>query len=184
MVSSIYIAIALFHITTSFGLNMRRQEDPTGTAPASVTGIQTPRPHQAGMTANCNKFHKIVSGDDCVTLARDYGISRDEFWAWNPTVHKPSCDNLYPNTYVCVGIVSTSTSPTPTPGPTSTPKPSPIQPGTVDYCQKYYKVQSGDYCFKVADLADILLADFYTWNPEIDSVCSNLLLGFWVCIGI
>lgn len=53
-----------------------------------------------------------------------------------------------------------------------------IVPGTA-----YYKVATGDNCFKLmTTFGNFTLADFYSWNPDVGNDCSNLLLNYYVCI--
>ncbi|KAI1842156.1 hypothetical protein JX265_005733 [Neoarthrinium moseri] len=52
-------------------------------------------------------------------------------------------------------------------------------------CIVTYVVQPGDYCNKIRDhFNDVWsLEDFYKWNPQVDSFCSNLYPGEVVCVG-
>ncbi|KAK0639731.1 hypothetical protein B0T16DRAFT_247783 [Cercophora newfieldiana] len=65
-------------------------------------GISTPTPTQPGMVANCNRFHKVASGDQCGTIASRYGVSLANFYSWNPGVGN-NCQSLWLDTYCCVG---------------------------------------------------------------------------------
>ncbi|KAK9778158.1 hypothetical protein SCAR479_05128 [Seiridium cardinale] len=58
--------------------------------------------------------------------------------------------------------------------------------GYDDNCTVTYVVQSGDYCNKIRDQFNDTwsLDDFYSWNPEVDSSCSNLYPGEVVCVGM
>lgn len=62
--------------------------------------------------------------------------------------------------------------------------PTPVQPGITTDCDSFHLVVSGDVCGAIAKVANISLADFYSWNPTIGSTCDNLWLGFYVCVGI
>jgi hypothetical protein len=55
------------------------------------------------MTKNCNSFYKVQSGDGCYDIANQYGISLDNFYAYNPAVGD-DCSKLCPDNLVCVGI--------------------------------------------------------------------------------
>ncbi|GAB1317701.1 hypothetical protein MFIFM68171_07911 [Madurella fahalii] len=87
--------------------------------------VQTPSPIQDGMTGGCNKFHKVVSGDNCQTVAAQHNITLSDFYAWNPAVGT-QCTMLQLNVWVCVGydarllpkrgVVALET-PVPTPAP-------------------------------------------------------------------
>lgn len=81
----------------------------TTTSSASTTtpanGISTPTPYQAGMATNCNKFHLVVSGDQCGTIASNAGITLANFYAWNPAVGS-TCAYLDLRDYVCIGTLT------------------------------------------------------------------------------
>lgn len=44
-------------------------------------------------------------------------------------------------------------------------------------------VESGDGCWAISNDVGISLDDFYAWNPAVNTDCSLLLTGFYVCIG-
>ncbi|KAI1383119.1 uncharacterized protein F4822DRAFT_93145 [Hypoxylon trugodes] len=58
--------------------------------------------------------------------------------------------------------------------------------GYVASCTSTYTVQQGDTCNKIINTfnGNFTLQEFYTWNPQVDSVCSNLFVGEVVCIGV
>ncbi|OKL64629.1 hypothetical protein UA08_00943 [Talaromyces atroroseus] len=63
--------------------------------------------------------------------------------------------------------------------------PSPTQLGIISTCNAYYLVQKGDYCDTViSKFGNYTLSDFYNWNPAVKSDCSQLLDGYYVCIGV
>ncbi|KAK4665398.1 hypothetical protein QC763_401460 [Podospora pseudopauciseta] len=69
-------------------------------------------------------------------------------------------------------------------GPTSTPtNTSPQMPGLPSTCWLFHTVETGDTCEIIAASYGVTLAQFYAWNPEINSTCTNLWLGFAVCVG-
>jgi hypothetical protein len=72
----------------------------TSTSPSVVT----PTPIQEGMAKNCDEFYKVQSGDGCYAIATEYGISLDDFYAYNPAVGN-DCSQLYPDNFVCVGLM-------------------------------------------------------------------------------
>lgn len=61
---------------------------PTQTSTSSTTATSTTAsavsPTQTGMPANCSKYHQAVDGDGCWAIANEYGITLDQFYAWNP----------------------------------------------------------------------------------------------------
>ena len=46
----------------------------------------------------------------------------------------------------------------------------------------FIKIQDGDYCDKLSVTYSIALKDFYFLNPEINTNCTNLLLGLAYCV--
>jgi hypothetical protein len=47
-------------------------------------------------------------------------------------------------------------------------------PGIVSNCAKFYQVNA----------AGITLAQFRSWNTQIDESCTNLWVDYYVCIGV
>ncbi|KAJ3492168.1 hypothetical protein NLG97_g5463 [Lecanicillium saksenae] len=80
---------------------------PTSSTPSSTTspnGIQTPQPAQPNMVDYCNKFVFVKTGDQCISIASNAGISLEHFIKWNPSVGS-DCTGLWANTYACVGAI-------------------------------------------------------------------------------
>ncbi|CRG89961.1 hypothetical protein PISL3812_07001 [Talaromyces islandicus] len=69
-------------------------------------------------------------------------------------------------------------------GPTATSSSSsaPVYPQAAASCQKYYTVESGDYCLQVEAKVGITASQLQDWNPGLDEACSNLWLGYQYCI--
>ncbi|KAJ5934389.1 hypothetical protein N7466_003936, partial [Penicillium verhagenii] len=81
--------------------------------------------------------------------------------------------------------LTTSTS-TSTVSTTTTP-PAEVMPDEAskcNKCNKWHTVVSGDGCQAIADQYDILLSDFYIWNPSVGTSCASLWLGYAVCVGV
>lgn len=154
----------------------------TTTKPSN--GITTPTPVQDGMVGNCDAFHKVVDGDGCTDIASKYGISRSQFYAWNPAIGT-DCKALWLDTYVCVSIIgvgpSTTVSSTPTNGIAT---PTPIQDKMVSNCDAFHKVVDGDGCDKIASKYGISTKQFYTWNPSVGDSCKSLWIDYYVCVSI
>lgn len=135
------------------------------------------------MTTNCNKFHKVVSGDTCGAIASAAGISVSDFYSWNPSV-KTDCSLLFLDYYVCTGIIGGSSPPTTTTPGNGISTPTPTQDGMTGNCNKFYKVKSGDTCGSIASSSGISLVNFYAWNPAVKSDCSLLFLDYYVCVNV
>ncbi|KAH1341232.1 hypothetical protein KXX33_004853 [Aspergillus fumigatus] len=91
------------------------------------------------------------------------------------------CTNLGLDYYVCVHVPSAT--PPPPPQPTSSGL-EPQMPGIVSNYAKFYQVKSGDSCWSIENAAGITLAQFRSWNTQIDESCTNLWVDYYVCIGV
>ncbi|KAL4861861.1 hypothetical protein BDV12DRAFT_203586 [Aspergillus spectabilis] len=161
----------------------------TTTSPPG-NGIATPTPIQSGMVTNCDDFYLVVPNDSCFDIAAEAGIPLQTFYDWNPALGT-SCGGLWPDYYVCVGIIgqsptitTTTTSRTTTTTGNGIATPTPTQPSMVGNCDRFYLVVSNDSCFDIAAEAGIALADFYRWNPAVGNNCGGLWPDYYVCIGI
>jgi len=70
--------------------------------------------------------------------------------------------------------VSSATSPV--------PKPTNALEQSNSRCAQWYEVQEGDYCDSISIMQSISLKDFYFLNPELNTECTNLLLGLSYCV--
>ncbi|KAI1346447.1 hypothetical protein F5Y01DRAFT_297788 [Xylaria sp. FL0043] len=130
-----------------------------------------------GYTPNCTSLYIVRSGDTCNAI-RDYFLdtfSLADFYSWNPQVNSV-CSNLYVGEVVCVGVGNSTTPPAACP--------LPIKPGLISTCKKCYKVVSGDTCAGIVSEYSISLAQLDAWNPDINSGCTNLEIGYNYCVGI
>ncbi|KAK3681706.1 hypothetical protein B0T22DRAFT_502239 [Podospora appendiculata] len=161
---------------------------PAATSTTSAgNGIATPTPVQPNVATNCNKFHKVVSGNQCGTLAAQYGISLANLYAWNPTVGT-ACAGLWADYYICVGVIgsipNTSIRTTTTSAGNGIATPTPILTGMIASCKKFHLVVSGNQCGTLATQYGITMANFYAWNTGVGSSCGSLWAGYYVCVGI
>ncbi|KAI8369198.1 hypothetical protein EDC96DRAFT_440893 [Choanephora cucurbitarum] len=51
---------------------------------------------------DCEKYHKVSSHDNCISVAKSNGISVNQFYDMNPSIHRGSCDNLLTGGTYCV----------------------------------------------------------------------------------
>lgn len=157
----------------------------TTTTSSTATG---PTPTQTGIVSTCNQWYQAVSGDTCEVIANKYGtFTVATFESWNPAVGT-SCSSLFLGYCYCVGTTTSPTTKisTTTAAATSTTSsgPQPEQSGIASNCNKYHLVVSGDTCAAIETNAGITSANFLAWNKAINSACSNLFLGYYVCIGV
>ncbi|ESZ90355.1 LysM domain-containing protein [Sclerotinia borealis F-4128] len=160
----------------------------TTTSTTTTTTATGPTPTQTGIVSNCNQWYQAVAGDSCEGIANKYGtFTVATFESWNPAVGT-SCRSLLLGDYYCVGTTTSPTTKisTTTAAATSTTAsgPQPEQSGIASNCNKYYLVGSGDNCAAIETNAGITPANFLAWNKAINSACTNLLLGYYVCIGV
>ncbi|SPQ21516.1 05f4d12e-4c34-47ca-9eeb-bd15fa2afc2d [Thermothielavioides terrestris] len=73
------------------------------TTTATTTTVVTPTPTQSGMVDNCDKFAFAVANSTCFDIAQNNSITLQDFYMWNAGVGT-DCQNLWANTYYCVGI--------------------------------------------------------------------------------
>lgn len=146
------------------------------------------------MAKNCNRFHLVKGGDTCLTVADQFGITFEQFLAWNPSVG-PACTGLWLANNYCTGTIgfqppvttTTRTTTRPPTTPTSTGNgvntPLPTQPGMVRNCNRFYKVKSGDTCAKIGAAYGITAKRIFDWNTSVKADCTGLWLNVEVCVG-
>ncbi|XWW92082.1 hypothetical protein V2A60_000004 [Cordyceps javanica] len=138
--------------------------------------VTPPAPTPSGSTSNCYEWHVVVSGDDCSKIGTEYGLTLDQLRQWNPQL-KADCSNLLLDDAYCVYGDSAAT----TLFSYATP-PAPTPSGTTDKCYQWHVVVSGDYCAKIESQFNITMAEFQSWNPQMNNDCTNLLLGEAYCV--
>ncbi|KAG8624903.1 hypothetical protein KVT40_006654 [Elsinoe batatas] len=130
-----------------------------------------------GQSQACTFTAAAWSGLTCATFASQWSLSTETFISWNPSVGANCANGLVPGNKYCVEGGTAST-PAPPGAPSST------QPGINSNCANFYPVASGDFCQKIADQFRITVANFLSWNTAINSACSNLQPGYFVCVGL
>jgi len=185
----------------------------TTKAKTATSAPSGPSPTQEGIIKTCNKWHLVVKDEFCQTVVDKEKISLENFYKWNSAVGT-DCKGLWLGYYVCVGVsggttttkkptATTKKPTTTTKKPTTTAKkpttttkketstttksaPPAVktQPGVVSKCKKFHKVASGEGCWAVENKYKITHANFAKWNPMLDDTCSNMWLGYSVCIGV
>ncbi|KAL9037145.1 MAG: hypothetical protein Q9214_005828, partial [Letrouitia sp. 1 TL-2023] len=163
-------------------------------------------------------FEKISYPNDCAALASSNGISYTQFRAYNPSINQ-DCTNLLSGTRICVGLPGLAYNGTTIGGATITKTdqyasstvapPTNVATGTTRKCGKYYNVQpgeicekvalnnsigttsqcyqwhvvkAGDYCYAIQQTYGITFAQLQQWNPSIDDTCGSLVIGDAYCV--
>ncbi|KAL4811651.1 hypothetical protein BDW67DRAFT_190092 [Aspergillus spinulosporus] len=162
--------------TTTSDTTTTKTTTTTTTAPSNS-------PTMPGIAENCDAFHKISSGDQCGTIAARYSITVDQLKSWNSEINE-DCTNLWLEYYICVHVPGATTTTSQVPEPTGGSGPTPQMPGIVDNCKSYHLIKSGDSCWSIYTNAGITFEQFRRWNTQINAACSNLWLGYYVCVGL
>jgi hypothetical protein len=112
-----------------------------------------------------------VTGGTCESVAAANSITADRFFELNPTLNKPSCNNMFSGCSYCVAkdIVG------------------PICP--TDYnakCDKFDEIKTGDICFAIVQRNPPLsLNQLFEWNPSIHNpACDNLVPSCKYCVNV
>ncbi|KAI6779853.1 carbohydrate-binding module family 50 protein [Emericellopsis cladophorae] len=164
-------------------------------------------PVHPGQPEDCNGWHKVVSGDDCQSVPRDYGITFDQFLEWNPAVSSDCLTNFWLGQAYCVSTgerassaqptasepLSSSTSSVPS-APSSDVETSSLASSTI---QEEYSTRHPSITFNITSTTiDRAWPPEKTkegstpdqprraWNPVLDQDCSGLFVNWWVCVGV
>ncbi|KAI9368307.1 hypothetical protein BJX61DRAFT_546657 [Aspergillus egyptiacus] len=57
-------------------------------------------------------------------------------------------------------------------------------PGIAENCDAFYLISSGDQCDSIASRHSIIIDQLKSWNGEINDNCSNLWLGYYICVHV
>ncbi|TLD25414.1 hypothetical protein PspLS_05917 [Pyricularia sp. CBS 133598] len=159
---------------------------PTTTAPTTPPPSSpnaTPQPVQDGMVNNCNRFHRVVPGDNCWAVANQYGITQEQIVQWNTGIGGAACGGMWPDYYLCIGI---SSSGLPTRPPPAANTPQPVQPGMVAGCKRFHFVTGGQTCETIAPQYGVSIADVIRWNSGAGSdwLAVTEVVGTWSTYGL
>ena len=142
---------------------------------------------QLCMSHTC-QIYTVQENDTCYGIVQSWNntFTISQLASWNIDINR-DCDNLEQlvGDQICLSFLGNTSVPTQTAAPTaSTPAPVPtnVVSGTKTRCARYYTVVAGDSCALISQREDISLPDFYFLNPEINSTCGNLFLGYSYCV--
>ncbi|KAH8744381.1 LysM domain-containing protein [Diaporthe sp. PMI_573] len=160
--------------------------DPTPYTPPTSTSVDwsfTPTPSLAGMPDDCQAYYLAEENDTCRTVLASYSyVTQEQFFEWNPALDG-NCDGLWLGYYYCVANFN-STSEVPLPTVTERPTTS-MAPGSVASCTAWYSSTPDDTCDTIASVfGRFSQADFVSWNPSLDSACSNLQPSLYYCVAV
>lgn len=160
--------------------------DPTPYTPPTSTSVDwsfTPTPSLAGMPEDCQAYYQAEENDTCRTVLAAYAyVTEEQFFEWNPALNG-SCDGLWLGYYYCVANFN-STSEVPLPTVTEAPTAS-TAPGSAPSCTAWYSTTPDDSCDTIVSMfGRFSQADFVSWNPSLDSTCSNLKPSLYYCVAV
>ncbi|KAI0814080.1 hypothetical protein GGR55DRAFT_687075 [Xylaria sp. FL0064] len=153
-----------------------------GYTPPDISSSATvpPGPTHSGQPANCIKWHVVMDNDTCPSLEKEYGITAEQFFAWNPAVSKDCTVNFWLGSAYCVGVSSSTTSSRPATTSTRASVPTPTQDGnTISSCNAYGQAQDGDNCGAFAERNGISDVELYAWNTVLGSGGGNCGTSLW-----
>lgn len=161
---------------------------------ADCTNFPTEAGTKLCMPHTC-EIYTIQQNDTCWSITDGFttpetgqAFTISQLISWNIDI-SPGCDNLnlglLAGHQICVsfpGDVSAPTATAPASTATLAPVPTNVVEGTNTQCGRYYEVRGGDTCAIVTNNQGLSLVDFYFLNPEVNSTCGNLLLGYSYCV--
>ncbi|GKU05068.1 unnamed protein product [Fusarium langsethiae] len=163
------------------------------TAP-SITDLPTEKPKAKDTQMDCYVY---LEGDElqvdmswsfsfsaCAEIANVWGIKLEELQHWNPSLNTTSPDCAFKKAYAyCMGAYlqhNTGFPQTDEPPRSETKKPTTTSTPS-NGISTPMPIQSG---MGIADYHKISISDFFKWNPDVKSDCSNLSLGANACAGV
>ncbi|EZF35126.1 hypothetical protein H101_01329 [Trichophyton interdigitale H6] len=84
-------------------------DDPTSTSATPTTPMTSSKPSpgaptMTGQPSACNKWHTVTNGESCTVIPKKFGITLEQFLAWNPTVKSDCTENFWAGYAYCVGV--------------------------------------------------------------------------------
>ena len=122
---------------------------------------------------------------DCWQLSLTYGITAEQFILWNPSLdaNQNSTNGTYD--YPCTLSASSSycvTLAQATAAPMTEDAPTPRAAGEISNCTSWDVASTYFDCSSFLGLYDLTLAQFYAFNPSVNSDCSGLNAGTYYCV--
>ncbi|TLD21139.1 hypothetical protein PspLS_09235 [Pyricularia sp. CBS 133598] len=122
--------------------------------------------------------------DTCESIIEGEGITLGQLQAWNPVIDS-GCWNLnsWRGRFLCVSAPGgTVTLKDGSKATTAAPMPTNAQGESNTRCGTWVTITDGGTCAAASVAFGITLDDFYFLNPQVDSSCSNLWLGYAYCV--
>ena len=149
---------------------------PTQLSLYALTTVTPPGPTAYGTTPYCGAFYEAVAGDYCQQISLNQTITLSLFEEINPSINA-ACSNLIPGFYYCVQPTYFWNTTTTNCSTLTAVAPAPTTSGAATLCYEWYTIQAEDSCYVVEAEYNITFPQLQTWNPALNSACTNLVLG-------
>ncbi|KAH6847621.1 hypothetical protein B0I37DRAFT_431340 [Chaetomium sp. MPI-CAGE-AT-0009] len=151
----------------------------TPTTFSPVDASFTASPTLEGLVSGCKSFYQAKAGDTCRAMVDGTLLTESDFFAWNPALNG-NCNGLWENYWYCVvGPEGITAMP-----PTVTATPAPLPPNQIGTCKRWYQ-RDGESCAEISAMFGTFSEqEFISWNSNVGSACTNLVDGWWYCVGI
>lgn len=144
----------------------------SSTSPSPIAA-QPSSPKREGYISTCTQFYDLQSGDGCGTVESKFNFSFGTFYNQNPSI-QGDCTGLWAGYSYCVDA----------PALNPAEPAAPTRPSTLadTQCKHYYTIEVGDGCYSIEQKFGISLEELYHWTTDIKSDCSDLELGYALCV--
>lgn len=120
----------------------------------------------------------------CISINADGSPPGDYVDPTTTTSGAPITTSSGAPTATSSGAATTTTSPPTTTSSGGIATPTPTQNGMVEGCKAFYKAVANEGCLLITEAHGIELADFYKWNPDVGTECTNLWPDYYVCVKV
>lgn len=138
------------------GSNFPRPTCTTSSTSSSSSAIPRKGSVAAGTNPACKKLYAVKSGDTCSTIAMQYGITINDFFSLNPSVHNPGCDNVIAGDLYCVSSQGSSAT-----GTASFGVPSATWGASMGYTKTYYSPVKAKRLWRILALTRLQWQDWF-----------------------
>ncbi|RAK80817.1 carbohydrate-binding module family 18 protein [Aspergillus fijiensis CBS 313.89] len=155
------------------------------------TACQFDKPICLPLPCELDTIYHFPSCEDLAARysTEDHNVTLTQFLSWNPYI-QGSCGYLNAAQRVCTSApggtynaTAAIYAPTAAGSYFTTASPAqPTQPGATTDCGLYYQVASGDTCNSIALRFGITFSELQQLNVDITDTCSNLWLGYDICV--
>ncbi|KJZ70860.1 hypothetical protein HIM_09725 [Hirsutella minnesotensis 3608] len=148
----------------------------------TVDSSFTPTPSHGPMPSDCIDFYKARPSNSCDDILASYGgVTKDQFFEWNPVLSR-NCDAVRADNYYCVRLPADDKSWQP---PTTTEKPPTTLGNSASNCVAWYQTFDDDTCDLIVSMfGSFSDQEFKAWNPSLKQDCSGLTFDTWYCVAV